>query len=85
MCKCHHLCWLLLIMWLSLAAITLLAPAAVSATTGQDHTLLRPNTVEQQRTPEDGLPRKLHGRFLLITGSSEKPLLRPCRPAEDIC
>lgn len=54
-------------MWLPLAAITLLAPAAVSATTGQDHTLLRLNTVEQQRTPEDGLPRKLHGRFLHIT------------------
>ena len=62
-------------MWLRLATVTLVATAAVTAATVQDQTPLRPNAVEQRRTPEDGVQRKLHGRFLHITGSLEAVLL----------
>lgn len=73
-------------MWLPLTAITLLATAAVSAATVQDQTPLGLNTTEQQqRTPEDGVQRKLHGRFLHITGSLEAVLPFVRGPEEDIC
>lgn len=56
-------------MWASIAFAALLAAGVVSTTAVPDQKPLRLNAVEQQKKPGDLAPRKLHGRFLHISGS----------------